>query len=254
MKKLIILLVVVVGFVIQGYSQTTKTISGLSSADSIAFKTRLGYVSTSEVDSDAYYNAVEVDGLLKAQDIEQQVNYLNDKNYIFPTLSNTYNSGGAPLTANREYYVQYIVTDTTYITSVSFATTGTAASFTPANQNVIVLYSWSEGTVTELTRTNNDVNMWDNTNVLQTKTWITPQTLNPGAYYVGFMYGNSAQVTAPTIAVIGVTTANLQAILFPATLPPLSYLGGQTSMPSSRNITSGAGNSSGVSVPLFLLH
>jgi hypothetical protein len=100
---------------------------------------------------------------------------------------------------NRILAVHITQADT--ITGVAY-TVLTAGDFTADNENRIGLYSvnTSTGTRTLVASSANDAtgSLWKSTGTIKVA-FSTPYIAAPGAYCIGLIYNNSAQVTAPTL-------------------------------------------------------
>lgn len=111
------------------------------------------------------------------------------------------------LTANQQrshsdgviqFCAVYLPVDTT-LTGVVFYQ-NTQGNFTADNENSIALYSYSGGTLTRVAISANDGNIWKNTaNTFVQVPFTGTYAAAAGAYFVGMLYNNSAQVTAPSI-------------------------------------------------------
>jgi hypothetical protein len=85
----------------------------------------------------------------------------------------------------------------------------TLGSYTGDNNNRIGLYTYSAGTITLVASSANSASLWTSAaNAIQTIPFSGTYTASAGLYFVGFIYNNSAQVTAPTLA-SGVALNNL---------------------------------------------
>lgn len=115
----------------------------------------------------------------------------------------------------------------------------TAGVFTGNNNNYLKLYSYSAGTLTEVATTANDENIWKSSGFIQVPFSVSAN-LTRGAYYLGFLYCNSAQTTAPQARVSNVTIPS-----FGETNSAAFFLqrNSQTSLPASESmvdLTAGA--------------
>lgn len=143
---------------------------------------------------------------------------------------------GTALTSTRSYFNAVYVDKPITITGAAFYQT-TQGNFTGSNYNGIALYSYSGGTVTLIDSTARNENIWKGTS----GTWQQAafaggsRTLQPGLYYLLFLYSSSAQTTAP---VIGNTTAGTGNYLAPLTTNSARFYGGVitsvTSPPTSQ--------------------
>lgn len=77
-------------------------------------------------------------------------------------------------------------------------------SYTADNNNRLGLYSYSAGTLTLVASCANDGNLWKGTaDTLITVPFSSTYAASRGVYYVGFLYNNSAQTTAPSLVGFG---------------------------------------------------
>ena len=103
------------------------------------------------------------------------------------------------LVDGRGYYSVYYLEDSITLTGFRYSLT-TTGNFTGDNYNGIGLYSVSGATLTYITKTADDANVWKaSANVLATKALPSPVVLAPGFYAVGMVYNNSAQTTTPVL-------------------------------------------------------
>lgn len=125
------------------------------------------------------------------------------------------------------------------ITGVKFYQ-GTQGNFTGDNFNGIGLFSYSEGVLTQVAVTANDANIWKGTSgTWQTVAFTTPVALQPGLYFVCYMYSNSAESTAPTIGVAQPVGASGVAVGdFTNSAKLNANQTSQTTMPSTVNMSS----------------
>jgi hypothetical protein len=126
-------------------------------------------------------------------------------------------------------------------------------NYTADNNNRIGLYSVSAGALTLVASCANDGNLWKGTaNSWQTKTFTTPYAASEGVYFIGILYNNSAQVTAPTIGAIGnATNAGVTTLDFSNSVKINSTLAAQTDLVAGPQASSGLTTSN--VHPFFLL-
>lgn len=120
------------------------------------------------------------------------------KSQNFPINIQSTSSVKALLDARVEYYAINIyeaatITGVKWIQAISGVYTGN-------EYNGVGLYTYSGGTLTLVASSTNDANLWTvSTNSLGSKDFTTPYSAAAGIYYVGLLYNQSAQTTAPTI-------------------------------------------------------
>lgn len=77
----------------------------------------------------------------------------------------------------------------------------TAGSYTGDNNNRVGLYTYSGGTLTLVASSANSATLWTSSaNAFQTIAFSTPYAATAGLYFVGLLYNQSAQTTAPALA------------------------------------------------------
>ncbi len=103
------------------------------------------------------------------------------------------------------------------------------------------MYSYSGGTLTLVASTAVDGNIWKGAaNTVQTVAFTTPYNAAAGVYFIGFVYSQSAQTTAPTLGSAAVVSngavqsaeftnsAKLYAFVFGTSLPSSQAMSGVT--------------------------
>lgn len=109
-------------------------------------------------------------------------------------------TGSTALTDGQARYQPVYIPNAQTITGVKFFVR-TQGNFTADNNNRVALYSYSGGTLTQVATSANDGDIWKATsNTYTTVAFTSPYAATPGIYYVGFIYNNSAQTTAPALA------------------------------------------------------
>jgi hypothetical protein len=125
----------------------------------------------------------------------------------------------------------------------------TQGNFTADNNNKVGLYSYSSGTLTLVASSADDpTTIWKGTgNTLIKVPFTGTYAAAKGLYFVAFLYNNSAQVTAPAIAV-GTTlaTANMGVLDFTNSGKLVTSLGLQTDLPTP---TALSGHVAATSIP-----
>jgi len=112
---------------------------------------------------------------------------------------------------------------------------GVQGAYTADNNNYIALYSYSGGTLTQVAITANNGNLWKatvNTFVSENFAVAYPVTAS-GVYFIGCLYNQSAQSTAPSLGING-TSTNLavQSADFTNSAKMHGTLAGQTALPT----------------------
>jgi hypothetical protein len=91
------------------------------------------------------------------------------------------------------------ITKTEPVTGVRFIQR-TQGAYTAADYNGFALYSVSGTTLTKITETANNGDLWKGTGyTLQTAAFPSVQILTPGIYYVAAVYNQSAETSAPSV-------------------------------------------------------
>ena len=113
----------------------------------------------------------------------------------------------------------------------------TAGSYTPDNYNGVGIYSFDilTATYTLIGSSANTATLWTTAPGVNSINLSTPLTLQKGVYFIGILYNNSAQVTAPVVGVVN--TVLSQSILNNITLPANTFLAsvatGQSTLPTT---------------------
>lgn len=107
--------------------------------------------------------------------------------------------------------------------------------YTADNNNRIGLYSYSGGTLTLVASCANDGNLWKATSeTFGTKAFSSTYAASAGLYFVGLLYNQSAQTTAPSIGASTATT-NLASVSYDFTNSAklFSFVGSKSDLDSS---------------------
>jgi hypothetical protein len=130
-----------------------------------------------------------------------------------------------------DFYVVYVPIAQT-ITGVKWIQQ-TQGVYTGDNYNGWGLYSYSGGTLTLVASSTNDSEIWKGAgNSAQTKAFSSPYSAAAGVYFVAWLYCQSAQTTAPTIAAKATLQAGSDGFLTNSAKIS-SSLSAQTSLPAS---------------------
>ena len=188
---------------------------------------------TNDVISHLYYDLNDkIDSLEQrlagAEDIYYSNSYVERLKALGSDVQySTYPGGsisGTAFTDNTLYLTSIFIPKTSIISGIGYIIS-TQGSYTADEYNGIGLYSYDSTNekLVLIASTTNDGDIWKAAaNAYATKDFTTPITVNSGIYYVGLLYNNSAQVTAPILMVsagqttitplintIGLTTAKL---------------------------------------------
>ena len=152
--------------------------------------------------------------------------------------STTYGGSASSLTlVDGSLYLNSI-----YINKASTITTvstyqNISGSYTPDNYNGVGIYSFDvlTNTYTLLESSANSGTLWTSAPGINSIILSNPLTLQKGTYFIGILYNNSAQVTAPVVGVVN--TILSQSILGSIALPVNTFLNsvasGQTTLPTT---------------------
>lgn len=147
------------------------------------------------------------------------------------------------LTDNQSRFIAIYLPNDATITGVCFycRTTG---NFTGDQFNGLALYSYNNGTMTKVAETANDQTIWKQAaNSIRQIAFSVPYAAQAGIYFIGLLYNNSAQTTAPAIAAgTAVNNAAMQSLLFTNSAKLSGTVNTQNSLPSSRAMTGVTGN------------
>lgn len=124
---------------------------------------------------------------------------------IFGNLTNLTTS--YTLADNTTIYTAVYLPVAATITGVAWVQ-GIAGNYTADNYNGVGLYTYSAGNITKVASSTDDGNIWKGTvSTFQTKNFSATYAATAGLYYIGILYNNSAQVTAPTVSAISSTSS-----------------------------------------------
>lgn len=129
----------------------------------------------------------------------------------------------------------------------------TAGSYTGDNNNRVGLYSYSGGTLTLVASSTNSASLWTATaNTVQSIAFSSTYAARPGIYFVGLLYNQSAQTTAPSLAG-GVAMGNLarSALDFTNSAKLFGTLGTSNDLPSSQAMSGITGVTASYWVALY---
>lgn len=121
------------------------------------------------------------------------------------------------------------------------------------NYNGIGLYSYSGGTLTLVASSTNDGDIWKASSTsLITKAFSATYEANPGIYYVGLLYNNSSETTAPTVGYFASTLSGGTAgALFTNSARLAATLTGQDTLPASFAASTATGSTGWAYVALY---
>lgn len=147
----------------------------------------------------------------------------------------TLSTNGANLTDGLAVFVAVWVPKKMTVTGVKWYQV-TQGNYTADQNNYLALYSYSGGTLTRVAISTNNGNLWKATaNTVASEPFSSPyDILTPGLYFIGILYNNSAQVTAPSIATGLGTLANVahNNLDFTNSAKVQSQLAAQNSLPT----------------------
>ena len=116
-----------------------------------------------------------------------------------PVAATTVQSSSYTMIDQNTFFVAFILHEATTITGIAFGC-AQVGDFTAADFNGVALYSVSENTATQVAISANDGNIWKGTLYSKVSVPFTSTySAAAGVYYVGIMYNQSAQTTAPML-------------------------------------------------------
>ncbi len=121
----------------------------------------------------------------------------------------------------------------------------TIGSYTADNNNVIGLYTYSGGTLTQVAVTANDGNLWQTagSNTIGSKAFSATYAASAGLYFIGILYNSSAAVTAPALGtIVNFTNLSQSALDFTNSAKLCSVIAGQTNLPATQAMSGLTGN------------
>lgn len=111
-----------------------------------------------------------------------------------PLLAN-----GSALADNTARYMAVYIPRAMTVTGVKWYQV-LQGNYTADQNNYVALYSYSGGTMTQVAISTNDGNIWKAaTGTVASAAFTAPYAANPGIYFVGALYNNSAAVTNPNL-------------------------------------------------------
>lgn len=129
----------------------------------------------------------------------------------------------------------------------------TQGSYTGDNNNRVGLYSYSGGTMTLVASSANSATLWTSAaNAFQTIAFSSTYSAAAGLYFVGLLYNNSAQTTAPTLA--GGTAFNNAAMVTFQGSNSIKYfgtVGTMNDLPSSQTMSGVTGSTASYWVAFY---
>jgi len=187
-----------------------------------------------ELASTTFYNKTEIDALKTPSNFLEALTALGTTIKATPigVNINSLMNGTSALVDGAIYLIAFYIPKAITSTGINFVL-NTAGNFTADNYNGFGLYSISGGTLTKITETATDGNVWKTTAyTLGSKAWPTPQTLAAGVYFVALHWNASATTTAPSIYTWGTLSSN-HALILSNSNKISGYLTSQASLPSS---------------------
>jgi hypothetical protein len=147
-------------------------------------------------------------------------------------FSGTTSSG---LLDNRCYFQAVWLPEDATITGVSWIQS-IPGNYTADGYNGVGLYTYSGGTLTLVASSTNDGNIWKpSIGAWGKKDFSTPYVATAGLYFIGALYCQSAQTTAPNLAVASAAIqAGQMTQDFTNSAKLSGFLNSQTSLPSSQ--------------------
>lgn len=141
---------------------------------------------------------------------------------------------GAALTNQRVTFTAVYLPQAATITGVKFFQVA-QGNYTANNYNGVGLYTYSGGTMTLVASSTNDGNIWKGTaNTWQTKAFSATYSASAGIYFIGHLYCQSAQTTAPTVAMFTNVNNNYSLFDFTNSAKLYGQVNTLTALPASQ--------------------
>lgn len=117
------------------------------------------------------------------------------------------------LVSQRLSFVAVYISKPTLITGVKWYQ-NIQGVYTASNFNGVGLYSYAAGTLTQIATSTNNGNIWKAASGgLRSQAFTGTLTVQPGIYFVAFVYSASAATTVPDLGIIGMMTASSMGML-----------------------------------------
>lgn len=129
----------------------------------------------------------------------------------------------------------------------------TLGAYTGDNNNRVGLYTYSGGTLTLVASSTNSSTLWTSSaNAFQTIAFSGTYSAQPGLYFVGLLYNQSAQTTAPALAG-GAAFSNVAMVTYQGTnsIKYFGTLAGQNDLPSTQAMSGVTGVTASYWVALY---
>lgn len=143
-------------------------------------------------------------------------------------------TSGQALADGRIYFSAVYLTKAATLTGVKWYQV-TAGNYTGDNENRVGLYTYSGGTMTLVASSANDANLWTATSgTIASKAFSSTYAAAAGLYFVGFIYNNSAQTTAPVLGIIGSASTINTVTDFTNSAKTSGLISSQTALPATQ--------------------
>lgn len=161
-------------------------------------------------------------------------------------------STGISLANNVARYMVVYINRNITITGVKWFQIS-QGSYTANNNNYVALYSYSGGTMTQVAISANNASLWTvAATTMGSAPFTSPYAATPGVYFIGILYNESAQTTAPSIAFgTGTNQFISESLDFTNSAKFSGTVATQNTLPSTQAMS---GVSSSVSVPWLALY
>lgn len=194
------------------YVPTTRTVNGSALSSNVTISTITGNAGTATTLQTARnINGKSFNG---SADIVVDADLLAYEALGSPILGQTvnqrleYSNVSTALVDGQIKYEAVYLTKAATLTGIKVYVR-VVGNYTGDNNNRVGLYSYSSGTLTLVASSANNATLWTSAaNAIQTIPFSSTYAASAGLYFVGFLYNNSAQTTAPTLA-SGVALNNL---------------------------------------------
>lgn len=162
-----------------------------------------------------------------------------------------FSSSNGPLTDGQAKYTAVYLSTNQTITGVKWFQINQGV-YVADNTNNVGLYTYSNGTLTQVASSSDDGNIWKATGSAISSAAFTQQyTATAGLYFVGYIYNSSSATTTPSISVYALGQANAGSGDFTNSAKLVGTLASQTSQALSQ-VMSGLSNTA--TVPWMALY
>lgn len=158
---------------------------------------------------------------------------------IAETYPPAFCGGTWTLADNTAYFAMLNIHRTATVTGVCWLQ-HTQGNYTADQTSQVALYSSNGTTLTNIASCADDTALWKAaSSTVGTKAFTSSAVVSPGIYYVGLLYNNSAETTAPVIRSAANQTGALTNVLMSGSNLHHATLAAQNSLPATTQALSG---------------